>query len=197
MKKTVITIVAVVAAVAAHAQTSGAEARFMADCWQGFSASNNKNTVETTTPTPTSSKPASVTTYTPSGATWGREIPSWGTWNHQRQPVEGTQLGPVSFSAESGVQSEVALGDAISAIGEQAAFEEAQRQARLAAASGSSDQIDFVPAGANFIARVETPTVTNKHKTDSNWFNRLMGFEKYEGESDEEWQSRLYYMSIK
>lgn len=38
---------------------------------------------------------------------------------------------------------------------------------------------------------------TEAKESKSNFFTRMMGCEKFKGETDEQWQSRLYYMAIK
>ena len=83
--------------------------------------------------------------------------------------------GPLLPTDEQYQKMEEEFGNAVTEKAEEEAYRQAQaafESNRLAAATGKTEE-------------------------SGNWFTRLMGFEKYPNETDDEWQSRVYYMSIK
>ena len=195
MKKIVITVVAVgLGAVAAYAQNM-ADARFIADCMKGYIAQKNNTSTATKT---------SIRTTTGSFPTWGYK-PADGnqwTWSYvvSQRPQAGTGSLVRAIEEQNAAHARQAAGRTApatssvkaekSAVSEYPSYLTGREGHMMAMSENSTGRL---LAGNRQAER----TVKVEKKNESNWFTRLMGFDKYDNETEAEWQARLYLMGVK
>jgi len=182
MKKVVITVVAVgFAAVAASAQNL-ADARFTAECMRGVACARAQKATATA-----SSKPAKKDGSTMS---WFKRI-------------EQEQVRVARLAQEQAAQTEQ-TAKAEEAAEQPAAQKPAAkpqglpsyyygREGHIMALSDATvEALKAEPAPAKPAKKAKA-----KKKSEGCWFTRMMGFDKYENETEEEWQARLTSMAMK
>jgi len=224
MKKIVITVVTVaIAAIAAQAQSPRVESRMTAYILPANGATGSA----AATTSPASSATTGNHTYTWGNniSDWSAYVPQAGTRGTTANTTAGThQTNWNIFSTQHQNRERVAMA-AVSRIAEREALRRAEAAYAAyvnAQADGEKEESTetavteekpteypfylygregHMMAMAETIAQTTKPAATQPAKTNKkeggSWFARLMGFEKYEGETDQEWQTRLYYMSIK
>ena len=169
MRKIVITVVAVgLSAVAAYAQNM-ADARFTADCMKGYMSCK---------------KAKQETKKAPSNKTRQAGMSSEYLSRALIKAIERQQIAEAKKAADQAEKTEKADTKNNSEYPFYYTGKEGHvmilgdkdiRQARSASKKKSADK--------------------KTDKSEGNWFTRLMGFSKYEYETAEEWQARLYSMS--
>ncbi len=214
MKKIVLTAVAVgLAAVAAHAQGTG-DGGVTSAVWGRYYDATHSSAKPTT-------KPATTTTTTTRTVSAGAAEAGYFAWNpsYAWPAPSGAATGTFAYTAAQ-QKAEDKLGTAVAAKVEEEAFRHAEAlaaQEDQAATEEATVKENPATTGAPTyyygregkvlaLGEVTERALKNKKapkkaepakESTGNWFTRMMGFDKFEGESDTEWQARLQSMAIK